>query len=140
MKQQIRKQLVLVCVLPGLFACCIGALPVMNMQPLIVSISPEDGAVNQAVNTVVKITYDVEIEPGSWEENTITLSNTSEASLVPISVAMDPASPYVVVAAPSSWLDVDTTYIIVVNPGIKGANGTTSPDSAVSSFRTYCLD
>lgn len=127
-----------------LCAACLGPLPMMELQdetpPVIVSVSPADGATNQAVSTPITVIYDEDIRSSSLQTDTIVLSNQAASNLVPLSISLASYASNVVVATPSNYLTSGTRYTIFIKAGVKNRAGLAGEQALQTSFTTYGVE
>jgi hypothetical protein len=121
----------------ALSLACLGPLPLMEMHPEVIAFSPADGSVNLAINTSIKATYNRQMDPDALNNNSVILSNTSTSGLVNLYIGLSPTSQFEVIATPVSFLDYNTTYVVIIKPGMRSAIGLLSYETYTSRFTTY---
>jgi hypothetical protein len=104
-----------------------------NGMPMVISVSPANGAMGVCANTAVSATFSEAMDPATINNSTFTLSPA-----VPGTVTLD-ATGKIAVYTPAANLALNTLYTATITTGAKDLAGTALPANYVWTFTTAAL-
>jgi hypothetical protein len=106
----------------------------------VLSIVPADGVAGAAVTTPIAVVFDQALDPGSVQDDLLTITPTVAGSLdlvaSPGAAGMADAARRILRFQPSGPLAPNTTYQVVLGPGLRGADGAGMPAGRSWTFTT----
>jgi hypothetical protein len=109
-------------------------LPPDTNGPVVVGVSPTDGATNVSVDSVVSVTFNEPLNPATVNETTVSLKDSFN-QIVPSGLAYTPGS-LTVVLTPVSALRLDHFYTLTIS-GITDVASNAMASSLISTFTTF---
>jgi hypothetical protein len=104
------------------------------------AIVPADGVAGAAVTTPIAVVFDQGLDPGSVRDDLLTITPAVAGSLdlvaSPGAAGMSDAARRILRFQPSGQLAPNTTYQVVLGPGLRGADGAGMPAGRSWTFTT----